>query len=302
MAKNINKERFFGNMEDLKQESHVGSGDGYENMTAEERRRARVRNHYSRQPYRRFGVGQNLSYASVVFRETLIAIFAAAFYGMYVITFIFGVGGLLYATRFSATLTVVLVGAVIAAVGLPVLRRILRRVRFMKHLVKLAERESLVVTIYRSPLRSLYRDGGCPDFAVECGGRVYECMFFPCRRRLTVLKFEQPGRVKIVTGIVKNRFKEALSLRERVRERDFGFEVLTPADGRDVVKTVILNPVPYRLFCLDKRDGFVAEGGSGSEAFGYRFFNASGFLSEIERNAGQSDGQSGHSGQPGEHS
>ena len=40
MARNINKERFFGNMEDLKQESHVGSGDGYENMTAEERRRA----------------------------------------------------------------------------------------------------------------------------------------------------------------------------------------------------------------------------------------------------------------------
>ncbi len=47
MARNIDKERFFGNMEDLKQKSHVGSGDGYESMTAEERRRTRMRNHYS---------------------------------------------------------------------------------------------------------------------------------------------------------------------------------------------------------------------------------------------------------------
>lgn len=283
MANRFNKERLFGDIEKLSQEEHISDGRENVGLSREEKRRKRVREHYARQRYRAYGVDQNLTYGSVVYRETLISVFAVIFFALYVIMLAAGVAAIIYATRFSAVLTVAVAIAATVILLFPPLKRIIRRKRFMGKLGRLVESHGFTLYLYRNPLRSLWRDGGCSDFAVECGGRVYECMFFPCRRRLTVLRFEKPGRVSVVSGIVKSRLKEAMGLRARVRERDFGFEPRIPAGGHTVVKVVLLNPVPYRMYCLDRRDERVAEGGSGSEAFGYTFYNASGLLREIER-------------------
>ena len=87
-----------------------------------------------------------------------------------------------------------------------------------------------------------------------------------------------------MTGIVRNRFKEAMGLNEpRVRVKPFGFESKTRSTTKAVKKVVLLNPVPYELYYFDKKDGKTVQGGSGTEFFGYVAYSGSGFIDTLLR-------------------
>lgn len=187
------------------------------------------------------------------------------------------------AAQQSPVLAVIIATTVPYFLFWPHLRRMIKRSRFAKKLRRSCENGQMRLHVYRSPLKSLYRAGGVPDFAVECGDTVYECMFYPRLRRLTVLRFEKPGEVAVVTGILKSRISDAMGLHERVRIRPFGFEAQTNAQEQRVIKAVILNPVPYQIFCYDARDKRVVQGGSGSVAFDHTLYTANGFLNTIDR-------------------
>ena len=282
----FNRERLYGDIEKLNQGSNIRDGSRQEKLTDAQKRKARVHNNYSRQSWRRYNDGNEIKYFSVVFRETLIAAFALAFYGLYIVAFILGLSGNLVASHESAVLATLVGGGMLAAIFAPHMRRLFKRLNFMRKLRRTCRRNGMRLYIYRGALRSLYHAGNRPDFAVECGDTVYECMFFPCRRRLTILRFQDSGKVKIVTGILRSRLKEAMGLNEHVRERDFGFEPLTSISNHTLIKAVILHPVPYQLFYYDKKDGCMTEGGSGSEVFGYTLFSSTGFINELTRRRG----------------
>ena len=76
----FNRERLYGDIEKLNQGSNIRDGSLQEKLTDAQKRKARVHNHYSRQSWRPYNDGNEITYFSVVFRETLIAAFAPAFY------------------------------------------------------------------------------------------------------------------------------------------------------------------------------------------------------------------------------
>ena len=279
-----NWDRFHANMGELKQGGNVSenAGRGDEKLTRAEKRERRMKNHMARQGWRNYNDGR-VTYFSVIFTETLVTVFAVLFYFLFIIAFVLGFVGL---ASMSNVMSVLMFGGLLAVLMTPHLRRLLKRKRFIKKLNKACNKNGYRLYRYRNALASLYRPDGESDFAVETRDTVYECMFYPAPRRLSVLRFDTPGEVKIVTGIVRNRFKEALGMNEpRVRVKPFGFEPNTKSTTKKVVKVALLNPVPYELYYFDKKDGKTVQGGSGTEFYGYTAYSGNGFINTLDRQA-----------------
>lgn len=277
-----NWDRFHANMGELKQGEHViqNAGRGDEKLTRAEKIDRRMKKHMARQSWRNYGEGR-VTYFSVIFTETLVTAFAVAFYSLFIITFVTGFLGM---AIMSSLMSVLMFGGLFAALMTPHLRRLLKRRSFIRKLNKSCDKNGYRLYRYRNALASLYRPDGESDFAVETRDAVYECMFYPAPRRLSVLRFDAPGEVKIVTGIVRNRFKEVLGMNEpRVRIKPFGFEAKTKSTTKKVVKVVLLNPVPYEMYYFDKKDGKTVQGGSGTEVYGYTAYSGNGFIGALER-------------------
>ena len=274
-------DRYHANVDELKHgKNHVSAGGRKEKLTWAERRERRTKEHAARQSWRNYD-GTYMSYFSVVFTETLVSVFAIAFYSLFIIAFVVGMLGLASSSYIMGTL---IFGGFFAALITPHTRRLVKRYRFMRRLDKYCNKNGLRIYRYRNSLTSLYRPGGESDFAVETRDTVYECMFFPAPRRLSILRFDKPGEVCVVTGIVRNRFKEVLGLNEpRVRVKPFGFESKTKSTTKKVKKVVLLNPVPYELYYFDKNDGKTVQGGSGTEFYGYVAYSGSGFINTLKR-------------------
>lgn len=272
-------DKYHAQMREVGRTDHVGRGDEQEKLTREQRRQRRIQKHSARQSWRNYGGGRS-SYFSVVFTETLVSIFAIAFYGLYVVAFVVGVVALMLSNEL---LTVFIGGGLIALVVTPHTRRLYKRRRFMRRLERSCRKNHFYLYRYRNALSSLYRPHGQPDFSVETGDTVYECMFYPAPRRLSILRFDKPGEVCVVTGIVRNRFKDALGMKEKVKVRPFGFDANTSVTSKRVKKVVLLNPVPYELYYYDKKDGKTVQGGSGTEFYDYVAYSGSGLINTIER-------------------
>ena len=273
-------DRFNANMREVKRGGNISAGGRREKLTRAERRERRVKEHSARQSWRNYD-GTYHSYFSVLFTETLVSVFAIAFYSLFVIAFIVGMLGLAFSSHIMGVL---IFGGFFAALITPHTRRLVKRRRFMKKLDRVCAKNGLKIYRYRNTMTSLYRPDGESDFAVETRDTVYECMLFPAPRRLSILRFDKPGEVCVVTGIVRNRFKEAMGLNEpRVRVKPFGFESKTQSTTKAVKKVVLLNPVPYELYYFDKKDGKTVQGGSGTEFFGYVAYSGSGFINTLLR-------------------
>ena len=277
-------DRFNANMGELKRGGNVTEDAGRvdEKLTRAEKLERRMKKHAARQGWRNYGEGR-VTVFSVVFTETLVTVFGLFFYSLFIIAFVTGFLGM---AMMSSLMSVLMFGGLFAALMTPHLRRLLKRRRFIKKLNKACDKNGYRLYRYRNALTSLYRPDGESDFAVETRDAVYECMFYPAPRRLSVLRFDAPGEVKIVTGIVRNRFKEVLGLNEpRVRVKPFGFESKTKSTTKKIVKVVLLNPVPYELYYYDKKDGKTVQGGSGTEVYGYVAYSGNGFINTLDREA-----------------
>ena len=279
-----NWDRFNANMGELKRGGNVTEDAGRvdEKLTRAEKLERRMKKHAARQGWRNYGEGR-VTVFSVIFTETLVTVFAIAFYSLFIINFVVGFLGM---ALMSELMSVLMFGGLFAALMTPHLRRLIKRRRFVKKLNKACDKNGYRLYRYRNALASLYRPDGESDFAVETHDTVYECMFYPAPRRLSVLRFDAPGEVKIVTGIVRNRFKEVLGMNEpRVRTKPFGFESNTKSTTKKIVKVVLLNPVPYELYYFDKKDGKTVQGGSGTEVYGYVAYSGNGFINTLDREA-----------------
>lgn len=274
-------DRYNANIRELRNgKNNISEGGREEKLTREQKRERRVKQHSARQGWRNYGEG-NVSYFSIVFTETMVSVFAVWFYALFVVAFIVGILGL--ATS-SYIMGVLIFGGIFAALLTPHLRRLFKRLAFVRKLKKICDKNGFRLYRYRPALNSLYKPCGAADFAVECRDTVYECMFYPAPRRLSILRFDRPGEVCVVTGIVRNRFKEVLGMNEpRVRVKPFGFEPVTRSATNKVVKVVLLNPVPYELYYFDKKDGKTVQGGSGTEFYGYTAYSGSGFINTLKR-------------------
>lgn len=277
-----NWDRKRGAFDELKQGGHVNSaGRGEGKLTREQKTKRRIEKHYARQGFRNYG-GARISYASVVFQETLVTIFAVMFYGVILAIPVLGLIGIAASSYIMAPL---IFGTFFVFLIAPHAKRLFKRLGFMNKLKRLCKKRGLRLYIYRNMFRTLYSPGYLPDFAAESAGVLYEVMFFPSPKRLSVLRFERAGEVTIVTGILKNRFKDALGMHERVRTRPCGFEASGNIKTKKVKKILLLNPVPYAMYYYDKKDGRVVQGGSGTEFFGYTAYSGNGFLNTLEREA-----------------
>ena len=274
-------DRYHANVDELKHgKDHVSAGGRREKLTWAERRQKRIKEHAARQSWRNYD-GTYMSYFSIVFTETLVAVFAVAFYSLFIVAFIAGILGLATSSYLMGTF---IFGGFFAVLVTPHLRRLIKRRKFVKRLERICDKSGYRIYRYRNALTTLYRPDGQSDFAVETRDTVYECMFFPAPRRLSILRFDRPGEVCVVTGIVRNRFKEVLGLNEpRVRVKPFGFESNTKSTTKKVQKVVLLNPVPYELYYFDKKDGKTVQGGSGTEFYDYVAYSGSGFINTLKR-------------------
>ena len=274
-------DRYHANVDELKNsKGNISVGGTGEKLTRAQKRERRIKQHLARQSWRNYGEGY-MSYFSIVFTETMVSIFAVWFYALFVVAFVVGILGLAFSSHLMGTL---IFGGAFAAILTPPLRRLVKRRRFVKRLDKACKQNGFKLYRYRSALTSLYKSGGVPDFAVETGDSVYECMFYPAPRRLSVLRFDKPGEVCVVTGIVRNRFKEVLGMNDpRARVKPFGFDSNTKITTKKLQKVVLLNPVPYELYYFDKKDGKTVQGGSGTQFFDYIAYSGSGFINTIKR-------------------
>ncbi len=274
-------DKFNASIRELKSgQSHISQGGRDEKLTRRQKRERRIKHHSARQGWRNYGEG-HVSYFSIVFTETLVSVFAVLFYALFVVAFVAGILGL--ATS-SYIMGVLIFGGVFAALLTPHLRRLIKRRAFVRKLKKTCDKNGFRLYRYRPALNSLYKPCGAADFAVECRDTVYECMFFPAPRKLSILRFDRPGEVCVVTGIVRNRFKEVLGMSApRVRVKPFGFEPCTKSTTKKVVRVVLLNPVPYELYYFDKKDGKTVQGGSGTDFYGYTAYSGNGFINILNR-------------------
>ncbi len=275
-----NWDRFHANIQEMKSgKDHIGKGERKAKLTRAERRAKVVKEHSARQSWRNYD-NTYMSYFSVVFTEALVSVFAVLFYSLFIFAFVVGVLGLAMS---SYMLGILIFGGVFAVIITPHTRRLIKRYRFMRRLAKYCKKNGLRLYRYSNSLRSLYRHYNVSDFAVETREVVYECMFFPAPRKLSILRFDKPGEVCLVTGILRNRFKEVLGMHEKVRVRPFGFEPNTRSTTKQVRKVVLLNPVPYELYYFDKKDGKTVQGGSGTEFYDYVAYSGSGFINTLDR-------------------
>ncbi|MBQ9080707.1 MAG: hypothetical protein IJY27_06515 [Clostridia bacterium] len=277
MSLNKNSDRFYANMNEMKRGHAHYDGSKHEKLTREQKRERRIKQHSAREEWRNYGAGR-ASYFSVIFTETLVSVFAIAFYSLFVVTFVVGFIALMISNEI---MTVLMGGGIIAALITPHTRRLVKRWNFTRKLARGCKKNGWRFYRYRNALMSLYRPSGAPDFAVETRDTVYECMYYPAPRRLSILRFDKPGEVCVVTGILKNRFKDVLGMHEHVKVKPFGFEPVTKSTTKNVKKVVLLNPVPYELYYYDKKDGKTVQGGSGTEFFEYTAYSGSGFINTL---------------------
>ena len=90
-----NWDRFHANMGELKRGGNVteDAGRGDEKLTRAEKRERRMKKHMARQSWRNYNDGR-VTYFSVLFTETLVSLFAIAFYSLFIIAFVTGFLGM----------------------------------------------------------------------------------------------------------------------------------------------------------------------------------------------------------------
>lgn len=264
-------------MHDVARGDHVANGSRKADSTSAAKKERRIREYAARPQYRNYN-GSRLSYAWIVISETVASLFAILFYSVYALALILG----FFSMAHTSVLTgVMMYGGLLSLILAMPLRRFFKRLRFIHKLGKRVKNTNGKLYRYRSGFASLYGWSNIPDFAVELRGKVYECMFIPAPRRLSIFRFERAGEVVVITGILRNRFKEALGMREKAKVRKIGFEPTTRSAS--VIKILLANPVPYELYYFDKSEGKVVPGGSGATAFGYTIYSGNGFLNALER-------------------
>ncbi len=277
-----NRGRTFGVVNELKNSgSNVSDTVDYEKLTPKERKRRFIKSRTAREQYRKYGK-KDAALASLVFQEAMVSLFAIFYFGIFALAIGLGaVGFIIVAGPFMGTLLAVLCISVIIS---PQVKRVVRRLSFCSKLKKTCKKEGLRLYFYGSPLASLYRPRGQADFAVETRDTLWEVMFFPAPSRVSAVTFGSPEFATLATRILKSRITLALGSKERLRRRDYRFEASENIKTKKVVKTLLLNPVPYLLKYYDAKDKKILEGGSGIEFYGYCAYSGSGFINMIERN------------------
>ncbi len=276
-----NWDRVNREMQRVSNADNIDHTRGDRHLSLEERKRRRIERARPREFYRRLGQ-KDASYRSILFRDIITGAFAALFFGAVIWMGILGIYGFFGAG--GSPVMNVLGGLIIFAVLFRLLtRKITKRFSFMCKLKKCCKEQKYHIYLYRSPYLTLRQWSDSPDLSVETHDTVYEVMFMPSPRRLTNLHFAKEGEVMVVTGILKNKFKELLGLSSRVRVKKYGFDI-PERQSKRTVKVLLLNPVPYELYCYDKKEDKIVQGGSGSRIFGYVAYSGAGFISELERN------------------
>ena len=122
------------------------------------------------------------------------------------------------------------------------------------------------------------------DIVVDTGKKEYHVCFLTVAKYLTHLTFLDDKSIRLTTRInaERNKFYLIYDLQKKHRIKRFEFPPVQERQGRNIVKTVVLNPSPHTLFVTDK-DGVDRESGTGEYAFGYHIHTASGFLNTLER-------------------
>ncbi len=274
-------DKVYGTFKELKDnDANISKNVEKEKLTREEKRKRFIANHSPRESYRNYN-GKHYSFLSVVFEETLTFIFAVFFFGIYVIAATAAVISIIFSTgAFVGSLSAIFfIGIILYS---PV-KRVLKRALFRGKLKKLCRINGLKLYCYRNFFKSLLRPSGKPDFAVESTDTLWEVMFFPAPKRLSVISFSSADHATIATRILKNRFTESIGVKEKLHVCDYRFEETGNIKSKKVVKALLLNPVPYNLNYYDKKDNKVVPGGTGAEFFGYTAYSGSGFLNTIGR-------------------
>ena len=272
-------DRMHSSFVEMGQGQGIGEFNSKRKLTAKEKRERMVNEYHAREQYRSYGT-HRVSFATVLFRTVAVAVvgymFAALYLSFLVISFI------AFAFYGGPLISFVVLSTILIVALCVITKPYRRRRKFVKRLKKLSTERG--VRVYRN--RSLYRNvrhpSGVCDFSVESGDTVYDVMFFPAPKKLSVIRFVQPDIAQVITGVLKNRFKIMFGRHEKVRFVTYSF------DGgnyktRKHVKVLLMNPAPYSMQSYDEKEGKMLESGSGAEFFGYSAYSGTGFIDLLER-------------------
>ena len=166
----------------------------------------------------------------------------------------------------------------IALVLLKLLRSPIKRVKFFVKLKMICKKKKYTLQFKNISPKTLFSFSNESDIEVKTDKKIYEIMFVPSRKRLTILVFDNREEVKIVTGFLRNKIKDALGLIKKEKIKKYGFQ-----SSKSAEKILLLNPVPFDIYIFDSDQRKLILGGSGDKIFDYTIHTGSSFIREIEK-------------------
>ncbi len=158
------------------------------------------------------------------------------------------------------------------------LRAPIKRIGFILKLKRICKKGRYSLEFKNISPKTLFSFSNQVDIKLKTDNKTYELMFMPSIKRLTILIFEKYGEVRIVTGFLRNRIKDALGLTMREKCKKYGFN-----GSKDSEKILLLNPVPFEIYSLDLYQKKLIPSGSGDKIFEYTLHTGSSFIREIEK-------------------
>jgi len=244
-------------------------------LSREEKRAILIKDANPREPFRTYD-GKPYPYFLIVIQNFCVSVVMTVFMALLLSVPVLGITAfVIWSDLLTKTIVFSLVGIWLFLI---LTRTVRKRLIFIQKLKKVCRKKGYRLHIYRNLLFPLKKYTNRADFSVEATGTFYEVMLFPARRRLVKYRFLKEGEVELETRFLKNRIKQIYNIKPRVRVKKYGFE---GAEG--AVKVLLLNPVPYEMYYLDKKDFKVYPCGSGAEFFGYSAYTGNGFIKMLER-------------------
>lgn len=171
---------------------------------------------------------------------------------------------------------------------IPVLRSIIKRNKFFSVLKKF-EKNHKDVKVYRisNKYSSLFSITGKTDILIKTENAEFEIMFLPTFGSLRHLLISKEGDFAVfVKRVFLGNLGRVLKIKPRIKTENISFETLSKEEN--IIKVILLNPVPHEFSILEKNKStnrFVSQfSGPGEKISDYFVDNTSSLFRRIELN------------------
>lgn len=191
--------------------------------------------------------------------------------------------GIYAVMAYSTLLIKTLMWTGIAIITLLIYTKTLRkRITFYSKLKRMCKKNGYRLTLQRSLLKSLKWSPDKCDFVLETPRQIYYVHLLAAPKYLHKLFFESPSRIHLIYFPPKKGFYIIFDFKLKSKTFEIDFSDVPDIKSKEVVKTIIANPVCIEMLYKTPESTLELTGNGGNH-HGYTVFAGTGFINYVQR-------------------